>query len=259
MAIAAVALWPEPTWFESDAACLTSESDAVTSEACTGPAVIAVANDRITLAPKTRLERQPRALRLVRGQATFQVRSRSKTEFRVRTSAATIVVVGTAFTVEESNGRGSVSVTEGVVEVRWDDGDNERLSAGESRSWPRPQAQEPEPADEPDPEPALGVPPDGKVKPKGPDVRAIMERLFQLRSQRRYDEAARMLRKASRRRDLSKEQRERLSYEAGNVLRQAGVNDEACAHFRKHLKRFPESANRDDALSTCTPAPSEGN
>lgn len=255
---AVVVLWPSAeSWFEpvTDVECLIVEANAVSTGSCTQPTVIAMAEDRITLAPSTRLEHRPRALRLHHGQATFEVQPRTTTEFRVRVSAATIVVVGTAFTVEEANGRGSVRVTEGVVEVRWkDDGERERIRAGESRSWPRPEPkpEDPEITTPPDGStPDGSTPPDGRVKPDAPDVRTIMERLFQLRSQRRYDEAVRMLRKASRRRDLSREQRERLSYEAGTVLRQAGRTDDACAHFRKHLKRFPNSPERDQLLNTC--------
>ncbi len=63
-----------------------------------------------------------------------------------------------------------------------------------------------------------------------------MERLLQLRSQRRYAEAAALLRKTLSGGGLSSVQQERLSYELGLALEASGGG--ACAHWKSHAKRF---------------------
>ena len=79
----------------------------------------------------------------------------------------------------------------------------------------------------------------------------LMQRLFQLKSQRRFDEAIDLLADGSKRRDFSEAQRERLSYELGIVLRQSGRTDEACRHFSSHLRRFPSTSRRKEIADTC--------
>ena len=73
-----------------------------------------------------------------------------------------------------------------------------------------------------------------------------MQRLFRLRTQRRYDEAVSLLQAASHDPGLSAVQQERLSFELGNLFLQWKGEKEACAHWREHAKRFPDSPRREE-------------
>ncbi|MFC1612186.1 hypothetical protein ACFL6C_14575, partial [Myxococcota bacterium] len=73
-----------------------------------------------------------------------------------------------------------------------------------------------------------------------------MLRLFQLRSQERYQQAVNLLRRAAYRQDLTYDQRERFSFELG-VLLQTRLADTAaaCAHWQEHRSRFAVDHRRD--------------
>ena len=77
--------------------------------------------------------------RVVRGRVRFHVRPRTAAaQFRVRVSHGEVRVVGTVFQVEQLTDRGSVAVTQGVIEFVWEDGTRERVAAGQTLDWPRP-------------------------------------------------------------------------------------------------------------------------
>jgi len=69
-----------------------------------------------------------------------------------------------------------------------------------------------------------------------------MQRLSQLRSQRRFREASELLRAAKDRDDFSPEQQERFSYELGLILADQLQDAGACALWREHLRRFPSGS-----------------
>ena len=89
-----------------------------------GEARIALADgSAIVLAPGARIEplrndARALALRLVRGQARFEVEPGGPRTWTVETGVATVEVVGTVFTVERGDGWARVEVERGVVVVR---------------------------------------------------------------------------------------------------------------------------------------------
>ena len=181
--------------------------------------------------------------RVVDGQIEFRVRPRSGTQFRVQVSHGEVRVVGTVFVVEQRAGGGFVSVSEGVIEFVWNDGARERVGAGHTVRWPRePKPEKPPPrasASEESEKPAradAGKRDAGKSAAAAQDVDQTMERLLQLRSQKRYAEAAALLEKSMGSGGLSPAQQERFSYELGLALEAGG--SPACAHWQKHVKRF---------------------
>lgn len=175
---------------------------------------------------------------LRRGRARFVVEKRPAASFTIAVSHGEIVVIGTRFLVEQHPQAGRVAVEEGIVEFRWFDGTPpQRLTTGDALEWPRPMP--PELEEEPPPPPPTAKKPAPRMS-----ANDLMRRLFQLKSQRRFDEAIDLLRDGSRRRDFTEVQRERLSFELGNVLRQSGRNRQACRHLAEHLARFPSAPRR---------------
>ncbi|WP_409460071.1 FecR family protein [Stenotrophomonas maltophilia] len=75
-----------------------------------------------------------RRLRLLRGQAWFQVAHESR-PFRVDAGGGQIHDIGTAFSVSLHDHSVSTEVSEGVVEVRPGDGSVQRLHAGQARTF----------------------------------------------------------------------------------------------------------------------------
>jgi hypothetical protein len=183
-----------------------------------------------------------------RGRARFSVAERHEHHFQIAVSHGVIAVIGTRFMVEQRADGGRIDVEEGTVEFRWTDGSRDLLTKGASLEWPRPPAKV---------ETSSTTPPRSEKKvapkrgPKRPSSRELMQRLFQLKSQRRFDEAIELLSDGSRRLDFSEAQRERLSYELGVVLRQSGRADEACRHLHAHLLRFPSSPRKKEIADTC--------
>jgi FecR-like protein len=198
---------------------------------------VEVSGDEWLLRPGTAVARLPDGPKVEEGGVRFRVRHREKSPFRVRVSHGEVRVIGTVFTIEQHAGKGSVSVSEGVIEFVWNDGARERVAAGQTLHWPRPV----------EPTKALPLPtasvaggtPDAGARPAASaasDMDQVMERLLQLRSQRRYAEAASLLRKTMSAGGLSPVQQERLSYELGLALEASGGG--ACAHWKNHAKRF---------------------
>jgi hypothetical protein len=87
--------------------------------------------------------------------------------------------------------------------------------------------------------------PDAAAKPPS-DLESVMDRLLQLKSQRRFGEAVTLLRQALAGGGLGPVQRERLSYELGLALEASGQR--ACAHWKSHVASFGV-ARHSEALS----------
>jgi hypothetical protein len=82
-------------------------------------------------------------------------------------------------------------------------------------------------------------------------VKEIMERLFQLESQHRDQEALELLEAAAERRDFTAKQRERFDFELGKRMEKAHALDAAiCAHWRRHLSRFEHAQHEDEIRRT---------
>ena len=222
---------------------------------------VQVNGDEWALSPGSAVSRVSEGASVERGVVTFHVRHRTSTPFFVKVSHGVVRVVGTVFRIEQSVGSGSVSVTEGVIEFVWDDGTREPVAAGQTLHFPRRGVPAPvavagtvaidagasRVVKETSPEaPRSRKPgPDAAAKPPS-DLESVMDRLLQLKSQRRFGEAATLLRQALAGGGLGPVQRERLSYELGLALEASGQR--ACAHWKAHIASFGITRHS-DALS----------
>lgn len=249
---------------------------------CTETVELKRRNDLITPTPGTKIDELDGGVRLQQGKATFAVWKRQgRDALQVRVSHGLIEVVGTRFTVEQTETDGSVHLEEGEIGFHWQDGHTTRLTAGESLSWgtkafaepktvppvlapapttdavPTPDPDAPAPAAEPTPVP---TPPPAPVKSSKLSMDEVLLELATLRNQRKYKEAVTLLRPNTERSDFSMSQRARLSYEMGMLLQdRLRDRDTACKHWRWHAERFPENGERaqrvNQAIQTCeTPA-----
>jgi hypothetical protein len=181
-----------------------------------------------------------------------------KADFRVHVSGGHQVrVVGTVFRIEQDGTSGSVSVSKGAIEFLWKDGSREPVTAGHTLRWPR----SPDPAEKAMPPtgvpsatraPAAGAPsratglariPEPKsepeaatTSPESSDLESVMDRVLQLKSQRRFGELVTVLRQTLTSPGLGAVQRERLSYELGLALEATGQN--ACNHWELHVGAY---------------------
>jgi len=195
--------------------------------------------------------------RVERGRVRFRVRPRKRPgdkPFVVKVSHAEVRVIGTVFVIDQQESRGTVQVSEGVIEVLWHDGTRQRVAAGQSASWPR--VDDAKPLSEPEPAQAKTI--DAGIKRgetrahAAPDLDAVMERLLLLRSQKRYGEAVDLLRGTLATPGMSAVQRERISYELGLALDASGTP--SCAHWRDHAARFGTKRNTralEERLARC--------
>jgi ferric-dicitrate binding protein FerR (iron transport regulator) len=207
-----------------------------------GERALHVDGDEWLLAAGTRLARRVDGPELRAGRVRFAVHKRAPGEqFRVRVSHGEVRVVGTVFMVEQHDGRGSVTVREGVIEFVWNDGQRERVAAGQTLHWPR---QKP-PAIVPPPIAVTAVDAGAPAR-ASLDLDRVLERLLQLRSQRREGEAVTLLRTTLKQPGLGVVQRERISYELGLALEASG--QPACVHWQRHIQRFG-SGSHDSALA----------
>jgi hypothetical protein len=218
---------------------------------------VQVNGDEWALAPGSAVTKVPEGASVERGVVTFHVRHRTSTPFLVKVSHGVVRVVGTVFRIEQSAASGSVSVTEGVIEFVWDDGTREHVAAGQTLHFPRRAAAAAEVvaidagsarvAKETSPESPRSRRPGPDVAARPPsDLESVMDRLLQLKSQRRFGEAATLLRQALAGGGLGPVQRERLSYELGLALEASG--QKACAHWKSHVASFGITRHS-DALS----------
>jgi hypothetical protein len=214
---------------------------------------VSVGADAWQLEPGALVRREPSGARVERGSVTFRVRKRATASFVVHVSHGLVRVIGTSFRIAQQTERGSIEVTEGVIEFEWSDGTHERVRTGQSLRWPRPiVATTPRiEADGSEVEPIevdAGVVPARHLRkqhaPAHPlDLDGTLERLFQLKSQARFDELIALLRSALHAPGGSRVQRERLSYELGLAL-EASARD-ACVHWRQHLQTYGQGQHGD--------------
>jgi hypothetical protein len=202
------------------------------AERC-GKKSVRIAGDEWQLEQGAEVARIESGARVERGRVQFTVRPRKQSgerPFLVKVSHAEVRVIGTVFVIDQQQGRGSVEVSEGVIEVAFEDGQTQRVAAGESTSWPRV-------APQPTPDAPVHPPDAGPRRvSKAIDLEAVMDRLLVLRSQRRFDEAVVLLRGTLGAKGLAEPQRERLSQELGFALEASG--GPSCAHWARHGEAF---------------------
>jgi len=204
---------------------------------------VQIGGDEWQLEHGAEVARVSNGARVERGRVQFRVRPRKQAgdaPFVVKVSHAEVRVIGTVFVIDQQQSRGTVHVSEGVIEVVWSNGDKQRVAAGESASWPRPKVEPPAPQ--------LQTP----RATKALDLEAVMDRLLLLRSQKRFSEAAVLLRDTLATKSLGGPQRERISYELGLALDAGGAP--SCQHWRKHSASFGDSRSKralDAKLASC--------
>jgi hypothetical protein len=220
---------------------------------------VRVGQDEWLLMPGTKIARIEDGARVVSGRVEFRVHPRSPSDFRVHVSAGHQVrVVGTVFRIEQEGASGSVSVNAGVIEFLWSDGERQSVPAGQTLHWPRrvaasppapieqlrdkAQAQLPKsaPSEHDTPEADSSAP--QKSAAPAPDLESLMDRVLQLKSQRRFGELIALLERTLGSPDIGPVQRERLSYELGLALQAAGRNP--CDHWKRHAQTYGAGRHR---------------
>lgn len=188
------------------------------------------------------------------GKVLFEVETvpRGESPVEVGVSHGTIEVVGTRFAVEQQEAGGHVDLLEGKIRFHHPDGRVEDVLPGQRLSWGEP-ALEIARADS-EAEPALVKPPvieRGVVSGAEPDRRrgrgrgtdaqaaAIIERVTELRADKRFGAAITELRRALRR-SWDGRTAQVLSYELGELLRAAEDPLGACEHFVGHQRKYPQ-------------------
>ncbi|MBL8919237.1 MAG: FecR domain-containing protein [Myxococcaceae bacterium] len=178
--------------------------------------------------------------------------------FRVRVSHGLIEVLGTRFIVVQGELGGEVTLLRGSIRFLADDGQRRLLEPGETLRWPLPPvaAAIEAPAPAPKPAPAPSTPPRTPRPTAAPvkealgtppfDVAQFIDELALLRSRGAYEEAvARLTRTLAEGHAPATD--ERLSFELGSLLgRQLRDAERACAHWREHLRRFPQGRYQAD-------------
>ena len=216
---------------QPDPCALDPNAKELTLPAQCGARAVQIAGDEWKLEQGARVTRVENGARVEQGRVQFHVRPRKKpgdAPFIVTVSHAQVRVIGTRFAIDQRAGHGSVQVSEGVIEVSFDDGSIQRVAAGKSTSWPRVTITPPAP-------PETSVAPTTRTV-KGVDLDGVMERLLVLRSQKRFPEAVTLLRGTLSANGLGSAQRERISYELGLALESSGAS--SCKHWQEHLARF---------------------
>ena len=211
-----------------------------------------------------------RGVRLAAGAATFDVAKVAAGEdpVRIAVSHGTIEVLGTRFSIDQDDRGGHVDLFEG--RIRFVPADARapavEIEPGQRHAWgDRALPPVPSPVAELDAQAVGAVPPSSSATPSGDEdveidieiepeptragaarapgtdeeADAIAETVTRLRAASRYGEAARVLRKALRRR-WSGRTAQVFSYELGEILeRHQADHEAACRHWRRHAKRFP--------------------
>jgi transmembrane sensor len=215
---------------------------------------------RLELSKHCVVTRSERAIQLVRGELTVEVKPRPQGKtVRVLVSHGVVEVTGTRFTLRQDPEGGWVKLERGAIRYVSNDGRTVALRPGQRLDWPLP-PREP-PTTQPVPPPQKNTPltqhdagspstPEPKKPRPGPldeqATQALLEQVERLRSQQRYARAARLLRK-SLPRIADRTTRERLSYELGSLLTyQLKQNDRACRHWKRHLRSFSPTRYRAD-------------
>jgi ferric-dicitrate binding protein FerR (iron transport regulator) len=196
-------------------------------------------------------------VRLARGSAEFEVAHRdSRQPVRVWVSGGSIEVTGTRFTVHQHARGGHVDLIDGGIRFRATDGTTTAIRPGTRFVWldrppPAPARDATPPAPEirrqlprpPRPPRAPRPARDPRVPISGDAAARAIEDVQALRAERRYRDAARLLRHL-RAANWDRSTAEVLSFEEGDVLEHLGDDRAACAHWRAHQARFPGGTYR---------------
>ena len=199
-----------------------------------------------------KLKREPRGVRVVRGEVEFQVSKRPASQpTRMLVSHGEIEVHGTRFNVKQRDDGGEVTLYEGAISFHCSDGRQISVQVGQTLKWPvpPPPPEEPDrvpptpaPAVEEDEVPPLPAPPDPATDWRTHDrlrrAALLLERIPKLRAEGDDAQAIRELEVAMRQ-DLPSAAREKLSYELGDLLTQAWATERACHHWKDHAWRYP--------------------
>lgn len=186
------------------------------------------------------------------GKVFFEVETvpRGEAAVEVRVSHGTIEVIGTRFAVEQQDAGGHVDLLEGKIRFHHRDGRVEDVLPGQRLSWGDPALE----IARADSEFKLVEPPvveagaEREVEPdrrrargRGTDAQAaaIIERVTDLRADKRFGAAITELRRALRR-SWDGRTAQVLSYELGELLRAAEDPLGACEHFVGHQRKYPQ-------------------
>jgi len=203
------------------------------------------------------LRREPRGVRLVRGRVdvTAAHRPAGAEPSAILVSDGAIEVMGTAFTVVQDAAGGRVALREESIRFRATGGAVMGLRPGEALAWPLPPAPPPAPTQPATPRPPAPppAPPTTRPAPAPPAApadrpapdEALLDHIEELRSRHRFEEAARVLRRALP--AQPEPMRERLSFELGSLLtHQIRDARRACAQWAWHDRHFRDGRYRDE-------------
>ncbi|MBV1859802.1 MAG: FecR family protein [Nannocystaceae bacterium] len=196
-----------------------------------------------------------RNVRVRSGKVLFEVEAvpRGESPVEVGVSHGTIEVVGTRFAVEQQDRGGHVDLLEGKIRFHHPDGRVEDVLPGQRLSWGEPaagiagsgievEASSPEPAVANAAQAARQVE-RGRRRGRGrgtdAQAAAIIERVTELRAEKRFGAAITQLRRALRR-SWDGRTAQVLSYELGELLRAAEDPLGACEHFVEHQRKYPQ-------------------
>lgn len=188
------------------------------------------------------------------GKVFFEVEKvpRGESAVEVGVSHGTIEVIGTRFAVEQQDAGGHVDLLEGKIRFHHRDGRVEDVLPGQRLSWGDPALEiaraeselatalvEP-PGAESVVEPVV-EPDRRRSRARGTDAQAaaIIERVTELRANKRFGAAITELRRALRR-SWDGRTAQVLSYELGELLRAAEDPLGACEHFVGHQRKYPK-------------------
>jgi hypothetical protein len=213
---------------------------------------VRVGEDEWVLMPGAKVSRLEAGARVEKGKIEFRVSKRSSSDFRVHVGGGHQVrVIGTVFKIEQEGASGSVHVSEGVIEFTWNDGSRERVAAGQTLFWPRRVAArasaDQSPVAPPRSSSAAAAPSAASSADATPksvasaNLENVMDRVLQLKSQRRYGELIALLQKTLHSPEVGSVQRQRLSYELGLALDGAGKS--SCDHWKRHARAYGGGGN----------------
>ncbi len=165
----------------------------------------------------------------------------------VEVSHGTIEVIGTRFAVEQGARGGHVDLLEGKIRFHEPGGRVVDVLPGERHSWGEVTGDTAELAvvDPPveieavAPTPSRRATPSRTRRASEPTAAAIIERVTELKAQRRHGAAVTELRRALRR-SWDSRTAQVLSYELGELLRATEDTLGACEHFAEHQRKYPD-------------------
>lgn len=219
--------------------CAQRAPDRLSTLACERPMPVQLESGAVQLLGT--LERNARGLHLSMGELRIE---RLSSPLRLRVSHGELQASSPAkFRAVQTERGGRIKMLSGRALFVPDQGEPVAVQAQESLRWPQ---------SKPQTKPSVPKP---ILKPKkpAPSVKALLKRLLRLKGQGRHEEVVRLLERAVQRKDLSKVQKKRLSVELGRSLRRAGrPQDELCAYWRSHKRRFGAQTLPEDALQRCS-------